>query len=198
MKSLLRFKPTRAQFIAAAIIATSMGMSYAAVTIPNSFTDGTPAVAAQVNANFSALANAMPAVKSVNTPHLAAVASTTGENIASITVTAPVDGQIVLDASGDIGINQTVAANNFVYTYLTTTSGGTSTTTKSFFALDTTGGAANRSWGNLHLTGVFPVTAGTPTTFYLTAGRDSSGVNIIFSGYGMARLTATFIPSVLP
>lgn len=197
MKSLLHLKPTRAQLIAAAIIATSMGLSYAAVTIPNSFTDGTPAVAAQVNANFSALANAMPAVKTVNTPHAAAVTSTTGENIASITVTAPVDGQIVLDASGDIGINQTVVANNYVYTYLATTTGGTSTT-KSFFVLDTTGGAPNRSWGNLHLTGVFPVTAGTPTTFYLTANRDSSGLNAIFVGYGMARLTATFIPSVLP
>lgn len=59
MKSLLRFKPTRAQFIAAAIIATSMGLSYAAVTIPNSFTAGTPAVAAQVNENFTAVANQM-------------------------------------------------------------------------------------------------------------------------------------------
>ena len=68
MKSFLHLKPTRAQFIAVAIIFTSMGLSYAAVTIPNTFTASTPAVADQVNANFTALKTAVDALEAkVNT-----------------------------------------------------------------------------------------------------------------------------------
>lgn len=59
MKSFKQLKPTRLQFLVATILATSMGLSYAAVTIPYTFTSGTAAKAADVNANFTALKNAV-------------------------------------------------------------------------------------------------------------------------------------------
>ena len=63
MKSFLYFKPTRAQFIAGAIISTSMILSYAAVTVPHTFTADTPAKASGVNENFEALTAKLTALE---------------------------------------------------------------------------------------------------------------------------------------
>ena len=59
MKSLPYLKSSYMQLIATAILAAGMGQSYAAVTIPNTFSAGTPAVATQVNDNFTAVKNAI-------------------------------------------------------------------------------------------------------------------------------------------
>jgi len=63
MKYISKLKFSRSQWVAAAILATSMTLGLAAtVTIPNTFTSGTTAVAADVNANFTALSNAYNAL----------------------------------------------------------------------------------------------------------------------------------------
>jgi hypothetical protein len=63
-------------------------IAYAAVTIPNTFSSGTTISSSQVNANFTALGNAMPAVKTATTAYIIP-SSTTPVNILSLPVTPP-------------------------------------------------------------------------------------------------------------
>lgn len=63
MKYISKLKFSRSQWIGVAILASSMAMGVAAtVTLPNTFTAGTSAVAAEVNANFTALRDAFNAL----------------------------------------------------------------------------------------------------------------------------------------
>jgi hypothetical protein len=166
------------------------------LTIPNTFTSGTTAIASEVNENFTAIANAMPAVKTVTTTRTTEI-TVALVDIVSLTVTPPDDGFIILTGSSYVGVNQTVAANNYAFVYLTTISRGTSGTL-TFFRLDTQGGSADASWAPLSLTGVFPVTGGVATTFFMTAERDNFGANSVFVGFDHASLTAIFVPNQLP
>jgi hypothetical protein len=78
------------------------GMSYAGnITVPNTFTSGTAAKASEVNANFSALANAMPAVKSVLL-NSATLTTITGAALQNIQVNLPAAGQVVVNATGEV------------------------------------------------------------------------------------------------
>jgi hypothetical protein len=81
-------------------------ISYGAVTVPNTFTAGTSAKASEVNANFQALAKAMPAVKTTGATYLnnIDITSTTPSSIANISVNAPSSGSIILFVSGMVGI----------------------------------------------------------------------------------------------
>ncbi|MFZ3089719.1 MAG: hypothetical protein WA240_03755 [Nitrospirota bacterium] len=93
-------------------------IAYAAVTVPNSFSTGTTISSSQVNANFTALGNAMPAVKNnASTTSCTLFTSTVAANVLSLAVTPPVDGNIILSADGMVEIGQTVAADNYVYFY---------------------------------------------------------------------------------
>lgn len=73
--------------------------SYAGVSIPYTFTAGTTAKASEVNANFQALANAMPAVKTTYLNEKV-ITSTTGEQLNSIQVALPAAGQVLVNATG--------------------------------------------------------------------------------------------------
>ncbi|MBI5180311.1 MAG: hypothetical protein HZA05_02780 [Nitrospirae bacterium] len=169
-------------------------IAYAAVTVPNSFSTGTTISSSQVNANFTALGNAMPAVKTASFTNNPAFTSTTATSVGSITVTPPVDGYIILTGDAEVGINQSVADNNYVYVYLATTSTGT--TNAAFFrGPSTTGPALPFHWTNLSITGSFPVTGGIATTFYITAARDGYGSNNVYVCANQGcRLTALFVP----
>ena len=89
-----------------------------------------------------------------------------------------------------VEIGQTVAADNWIYFYLTTVSGGTSA--HQVFHRTSTTAAITWSANSLHITNVFPVTGGATTTFYLTARRDVTGLNAIYTCY--PGLTAIFVP----
>ena len=170
-------------------------IAYAAVTVPNTFTSGTTISSSQVNANFTALGNAMPAVKAVESTNYTTVTSTSGQNILSLTVTPPVNGYIILTGSGDVGIAQSVATNNYAYISLTTTSGAFSAANSTSMVLGTSS-PIGLQWVPLSITAVFPVTGGVATTFYLTAMRDATGSNTIYVGNYTTdtQLTALFVP----
>ena len=110
MKSLPHLKSIYTQLIATAILAVGMGQSYAAVTIPNTFSAGTPAVAAQVNDNFTAVGNQMPAVKQAPAYNWVMMTAVSG-NLESITITPPGSGFVIVTATGTA-----------IYTYTTGTS----------------------------------------------------------------------------
>ncbi len=60
MKRLAEFKLKRSQLIGVLVMGSSLAVAYAGtVTLPNAFTAGSPASAAQVNANFNAVKTAV-------------------------------------------------------------------------------------------------------------------------------------------
>jgi len=61
------FKLSRSQWISVAVLASSLGIA-AAVTVPNTFTAGTAVSSSQVNANFTALGNAVTNLESLGGP----------------------------------------------------------------------------------------------------------------------------------
>ncbi len=88
------------------IIAFSItGMAtYAAVSVPNTFTAGTTISASQMNQNFSAIATAMPAVKSATVSNvLVSMPATTSSgvmtDVVTLSVNAPADGNMYLTAT---------------------------------------------------------------------------------------------------
>jgi hypothetical protein len=72
---LRKIAPTRAQIFTASLIVSGMGLSIAAVSIPNTFTAGTAATAAQVNANFAALKTAVDALQTQGAADAARIAT---------------------------------------------------------------------------------------------------------------------------
>lgn len=96
------FKMSRSQWIGVAVLASSLGLA-AAVTVPNTFTAGTPISASAMNANFAALANAVPAISTQS-------ASILGAQINEDTLLHDDDGrtfcflqQVGFDSGGAVG-----------------------------------------------------------------------------------------------
>ena len=79
MKLSSRLAPTRAQLFTATLITSAMGLSVAAVSLPNTFTAGTSASAAQVNANFAALKAAVDALQTQAAADTAKIAALEGK-----------------------------------------------------------------------------------------------------------------------
>ncbi len=174
-------------------------IAYAAVTIPNTFSNGQPISSGQVNQNFATLGNAMPAVKTASNAYTVPYTNTSVASVASITVTPPVNGYIILTGTTSIGIVQGVIANNYVNIYLATTPTGTDY--YGYFRGPASNTLLDNHFVPVSMTAVFPVAGGTPTTFYMNAERDNSGWNNIFICYSAVdscRLTALFVPTALP
>jgi len=142
--------------------------------------------------------NLLGAVKQstgITSTQITSTSSATTQDMNTLTVTPPADGYVWVSASGRLGINQTIAASNHGYVYLTTTSQGSNPGNYVFFRLD--GGSAISTWRPLHVSSdIISVTQGAPVTFYLTAYRDSSGSNSVFLGGG--NMTAIFFPAAMP
>ncbi len=171
-------------------------IAYAAVTVPNSFSSGATISSGQVNANFTALGNAMPAVKQ-STPTSSLQLSGTIANVTSITVTPPVAGYIVLTGSGTVEIDPVTAGAMQARVHLSATSGGTSTTDYAWFGYGTTAGVGGYVLHPFSVTRIFPVTAGAAQTFYMT-GQETVGATTHTTFVSQATLTAVFVPSLLP
>ena len=189
-------KLSRTQWISVAVLASSLGLAGAAVTIPfQTFTGGTAISASQVNANFAALANSMPAAKTV-TGGFTSVTTVTTVDALSLTVTPPSDGFVIVTGSGNLGINiATAGGQERINVYLTTTSGGTSGTHQ--FLISNPGVTGGQLWAPFSIQDIFPVTGGTPSTFYLTAAK--AAVTATYSTFvgseaNDTRLTAVFVP----
>lgn len=101
-------------------------VAYAAVTIPYTFTSGTTAKSSEVNANFTALANAMPAVKVISVADNNTITSAypTGTQLAALPVTIPAAGNVLISASGTVCIdNHALGSTDELYLKISKTSG---------------------------------------------------------------------------
>jgi hypothetical protein len=172
------------------------------VPLPYTFSSGTTISSDQVNKNFQALGNAIPRIS--NAVGAGSVTlSTTYQNLATLTITPPESGTIVLLASAGVTLMQG------------TTAGGQSwgTSTATLCITQTSGGGPPGNCNQvmldmppLHLgdpeqpysprikvpltmIGGAPVTKGTPVTFYLTAAKDegSAGASTV-SGSGLGAI----------
>jgi hypothetical protein len=167
--------------------------AYAAITIPYTFTAGTTAKSSEVNANFQALANAMPAVKAVTNASTALSITPSYNDILTITVTPPADGYVFLTANGTMEVSGYPGVNgHFVIVGITETSATAPPAgNDSGLYLDpSVSGSYKFPYG---ANAVFPVTGGVAKIFYLTGTYGISGSTNALNN----KLTAVFIPGAI-
>ena len=175
----------------------SIGLvAYAKVSVPNTFTAGTTVSASQMNDNFSALATAMPAVKSVTAKSFfvsmpATTSSGVMTDIITLAVNAPAEGNMYLTSTvysslvdrPCTGVDSIVYGPKFQilessHSNFNNTSVGASSETSGTFTFHT----------------VYPVTAG-PHRYTLSgsySGCVGDGLDV-----KSARLTGIFIPNTM-
>jgi len=203
MKLLKKLKPTRSQLIAGTIIATSLGLSYAAaVGIPNTFTAGTSAAAADVNANFTAVETAINSnATAINTnttnignssksastfsTNTGPILTSTASEIISLSFTCPADGFVLAHGQVTAKFDHGVVQQNLFIKL--------STTIETLYTSGT-------GWIQINLPDTFPAmygyrlpvsvsdrfscVAGVPVTYRLNASEptSSNGVNTFRPG----------------
>jgi hypothetical protein len=127
------------------------GQVSANMTIPNAFSGGTPAVAAEVNENFATIEEAMPGLE-FSTGGFFGLASLKS-TVDSLQITAPTSGYIVVSAFGNVTCNNAASSSTLTLeneTEAQETNLWTNT-------VETT------SWHRYYITHVFTVGAGTDT-----------------------------------
>jgi hypothetical protein len=176
----------------------------AEVYLPNTFSPGTTISSSQVNNNFQVLAQSMPGMKSAFAGSV--TLSTQWQNVASLTVTPTMDGNLLLLGSVGVTITQGSTAGGSSWgtssanLCITQASGGGSPCTGgAYIMLDTVPLGSNapvqpyspRLTVPATIIGSVPVAKNTSVTLYLTASTESGSVGsiVIYGG-----LTAIFLP----
>jgi len=190
-------------------------MSYAGnITVPNTFTSGTAAKASEVNANFSALANAMPAVKSVLLS--SATLTNSGAELQNIQVNLPAAGQVVVNVTGEIcqlapsagsivqhGDILCISKTSAQIWWGATNGTDYCTETRGIYFMQTLSGDAN--YPNLEncipfsLNGVFSETSGGAKTYYFNGTKDGTGATPTGTTdkVQITTITATYFPNTM-
>jgi hypothetical protein len=170
-----------------------IGVTAFAVDLPHVFSAGTTIRSAQVNANFAAIASAIPLVAhGVGQQPVVAVTSTTAaEDIATVTLAVPGPGTVIVSATGSAQIGATTLANLFAYQIDTTAGGVLATgddTVQLFGSLAPGSDAVQR--GAVAIQRSYAVTAGTHTFRLEAMVIHANGTRFI----GNPQIVATFYP----
>lgn len=179
--------------------------SYAGVSIPYTFTVGTTAKASEVNANFQALANAMPAVKTTYLNE-ATITSTTGEQITSLQVTLPASGQVIVNATG-VGCVKGHVQNHWSNSWLKISKTSGDTNLDSSFRYGTMGvgiqsnePSYTNDWvceNSFSINDVFTESSTGPITYYLNGAHGTSADASTSFKVMAVSLTALYVPNTL-
>lgn len=174
----------------------------AEVNVPNTFTAGESASAAQVNENFTTLKDGVNA----NTARLSGIKhiepaklTLTGDpqSLESITVNVPTDGYIHLTATGNIHINnKTNATAALIYIWITDEADGGTSGLLMDSQLYLQPSHTGLSYHKYMLQRVFPVSQG-ENTFYVRSLKVGTSLNASTVDLIENRLTATFHASEL-
>jgi hypothetical protein len=182
------------------IAVNSYAITITNVTIPNTFSSGTTISSSQVNANFTAVANQMPAVKQSLTGSWVTMSTTAGQ-LSSISFTAPGTGYAMIFATGSISVNSAAATESYVCVDLADTSAyvggcqpvlGSDTAVRSFLPAtfpDTTDFQMPYS-----IIKVIPVTSGLTYSYYLNGFFTGATAAYLFQ----PNMTVLFVPNLLP
>jgi uncharacterized protein len=187
-----------------AITALGLLVWGAAVTIPNSFSDGDVISAAQMNANFAAvkaavdtnesavatLQTAQPGVAQVLGTTSVTTVGTTLSSALSLDVTAPAAGYALVTAAGEANLVHTSGTTTYI-DELGIGPSATSLPTIDQVDIQLPSAAASGSYYQaFSVTRVFAVSAGT-TTFYLDAVKGVGGTIYLNN----MRMTAIYLPT---
>lgn len=155
-------------------------LAYAAVNLPFTFTAGSPARASEVNANFQATANAIPAMKTTYLQYSPLINST-GTTVYSLQVTPPAAGKMLVTSTGIACIEEHTQGTKggFIIHLFNSNAVGWDNVEDALVDLPTTffilsAGTPTISAGDdarvpYHLTGVLSVPSTDPITFSLSA-----------------------------
>ena len=195
--------------IIAVTLLTCAVVTYAADDLASkikSFAPGTTIKSSEINSNFQAIVNGMPAIKVDMTPNDPSFTlSSTVQNLTSMTVTPPMDGVLLLIVSVQAGLDSGeysgLASAAIIRMCITETSGACGSSGESMMiSLNApTDAPTNPLKTSLSLPITYiaakPCYANTPVTYYLTALRvDPSGGLCQING---AKLWAIFLPGWL-
>ncbi len=178
-----------------AIAAASIAVAFAGttgVTIPHTFTAGTTISSGDMNGNFTAVATQMPGVKAT-TVAAAPIAITPSSyaNLASLTITAPTTGYVVLRFDGETNMG---TLGDYLYLAASDVSNNTSSTagamgqSSTYVNAPSTGTNIYRSFSH---TIVIPVTTTGSHTYYALANGTADTDRI------WGTLTVEFFPNGL-
>jgi hypothetical protein len=175
-----------------ALVLIGIGViSYAAVTIPNTFISGTTISSSQVNANFNALATAMPGVNYLQTQTDVTLTTTT-QNIYSVTVTAPRAGYLIALFSGYAYINHSTGVSSIYRYWISNSSTGSYLSAVSFRYWSLHSSLPTAAYYDSPSTQeVFPTSGGT-MTLYVRADTSTSSSNVLMSN---GSLNVIFVPT---
>lgn len=152
------------------------------------------------NEALAAVNPLLPAVKEAANPFGSGTAITgtpsAPQNLTSLTVTPPADGNVMYMVTGRMGINQASAVYNYAYISLNTSSTAVDQQYLATLNLNTTGGTNTLLWTPLALTRVVSVRKGVANTIYVMGYRDQTGSGLAY--IGPAHVTALFLPTLLP
>jgi len=178
-------------------------IAHAEVTIPHTFSPGTTISSGQVNANFTALKNQMPAVKQSVGP-IWITMPTTAAQLKSISVTPPGNGYVIVTTTGTVSVTHTSGTLGYFCLDLHGTAdyvggcgpmSGSDTAVRSYLpsGFPSTGGG--QDFGIPYsIVKVFPVSGGASTTFYLNGRATGFDSAHLFH----SAMTVLFVPNVLP
>jgi hypothetical protein len=178
-----------AAFLFLAIVFIASGVQ-ANMTIPNSFTSGTPAIAAEVNDNFDAVATAMPGVAQQTFNGFALFSSAVLETVISRAITAPTAGYVLAMASGMLYTNHINGTDSEGYLGISLNSTTTMGNTMDSYIRIPSATATGFWYMPFSVQGVFTVTQGTNT--FRILGRNTAANAV---GWWDPKLSLLFVPN---
>jgi hypothetical protein len=161
----------------------------AGVSLPFTFTAGTPIKSSEVNANFAALNNALPGV--AQTASSTDVPITSTPSVASVTINAPGPGYVLVSATAQLNIDYT-GSSSARFTFGLSDAADTISPDQAKTISMPSGLPAWTFNQILSAERVFPISSAGPKTFYLLA-EENSGVQASVS---RRTLTATFMTAM--
>lgn len=175
-------------FLALGFGLSTLGLwALAGVTLPHTFTAGSPIRAAEVNANFAALNNALPGVAQSAASDAVAITNTTPA-VASVTINVPGPGYVKVSATAQLNVEYTGTSSAQFTLGLSSTSDTLRPDQDKRLSLP----SGLPAWTYIYILSaerVFPVDSAGSKTFYLIA-EENSGVQGTVS---KRTLTATFM-----
>jgi len=189
-------------FITLFILVSACAAIAGSLTVPNTFTSGTKALASEVNDNFNAVKTEvddndlrMPGVAFVDENTCCTDVTTMEMEHQSITIDAPTTGYVVVSYNGICRLHHVNAASTIqqrLVIGISTTSANTVTANRKSFALPGNAG-----------TGVHEITCATQQVFPVTTGSATFYLNTVATlpttgeaaSIGWGNLHAVFVPN---
>jgi hypothetical protein len=170
-----------------------VGVTAFAVDLPHSFTAGTTIRASDVNANFAALAAALPLVAHAHFGGQVIIPTTTAPiDVITVTLSVPIGGTVIVAATGQGGLSASTEPNHFTYSIDTVPGGVLDTGSPDaqvfgFFSPP----SSSAIFGTVAIQRAFDVAPGTHTFRLKAFATGTNGFRWVYN----PTIVATFYPT---